>query len=50
MRDKIQDRKDVLEMRKLFHDKVEGKITHEELTEEIDRINNRQLVLEEVGK
>ena len=50
MKDKIQDKKDILEMRELFWKKVNGNISHDELQKGIDRINSRQLVLEEVEK
>ncbi len=32
-------------MRQLFWQKVAGKITHEERIKELDRINNKQMVL-----
>lgn len=45
MTDKTLNKQDVLAMRQLFHDKVNGKITHDDLMVELDRINNKQMVL-----
>ncbi len=51
MVDKTQDRNDIKEMRQLFWKRVEGKISHEKLMEELGKISGKQgnLIKEEVS-
>lgn len=42
MIDKSENKIDVMKMRQLFHDRVRGIITHEQVLEELDKIINKQ--------
>jgi hypothetical protein len=42
MTDKTLNKQDVLTIRQLFHDRFNGKISHDDLMAKLDRINNKQ--------